>query len=115
MNFLQTYLIFLLRVAENIITYLLCGVFLKIFYTSPLMSNYSSILSHSSKTKCLILSNFMFPFETKSKILPGVPTTICGGSSFNNFFYSSMLSPPKKTFDLISGKNLPSLENSLLI
>jgi len=79
MNFLQTALILLLIVAEYIITYLSTGVSLKIAYTSALMSRASSILSHSSKTKNYKFSNLRTFFLIKSKTLPGVPTTTCGG------------------------------------
>ena len=53
MNFLQTVRISLERVAENIITCFSCGVLLKISCTSARMSSFSSILSHSSRMKCL--------------------------------------------------------------
>lgn len=98
MNFLQTYRMDELIVAENIITYLLCGVFLKIVYISPLMSlinkniiiykenkcknclpSDSSILSHSSRIKIFKLSRIRNFLVIKSRVRPGVPTITVGG------------------------------------
>lgn len=71
-------------------------------------------LSHSSTIKYLSLSNFSYPYESKSKIRPGVPTMICGAFILNSFLLSSIGTPPKKTPTLY-GKNFPNLLNSSFI
>lgn len=57
----------------------------------------SSILSHSSKIKCLICLRFRLLFRARARIRPGVPTTMCG-----QFFFSTSSSflidrPPENT------------------
>lgn len=57
----------------------------------------SSILSHSSKIKCLMCLRFRLLFRARARIRPGVPTTMCG-----QFFFSTSSSflidrPPKNT------------------
>lgn len=95
MNFLQTGRISLGRVAENIMTCFSCGVILKTSCTSRRMSgegrdihsmatlcpghgspSCSSILSHSSRMKCLMFLRFRLRSRHSARIRPGVPTTI---------------------------------------
>lgn len=57
----------------------------------------SSILSHSSKIKCLMCLRFRLLFRARARIRPRVPTTMCG-----QFFFSTSSSflidrPPKNT------------------
>lgn len=54
----------------------------------------SSILSHSSRMKCLVCFRLRSPLLTNAKIRPGVPTTMCGGSSFRVFLFAVMGIPP---------------------
>jgi len=98
MNFLQTGLTSALSVAENIITCLSCGVFLKMACTSARISIDSRHLSHSSTTKwrrCVRSSDFS---SASALILPGVPTMICGHllESFSISLCCFTGSPPKK-------------------
>mmetsp|Transcript_163800 Transcript_163800/g.398105 ORF Transcript_163800/g.398105 Transcript_163800/m.398105 type:complete len:204 (-) Transcript_163800:136-747(-) len=95
-----------LSVAENIMTCLSRGVFMKIFCTSARMSMASSILSHSSRTKCLQLSSLRWPELTRSSTRPGVPITTCGASSCSSLMCCLRGTPPYSTAVLTSGRYL---------
>ena len=57
----------------------------------------SSILSHSSRTKCLICFKLSALERIRPKMRPGVPTTMCGQFSLSVFLSLSIGIPPKKT------------------
>lgn len=120
-NFLQTGRISLLKVAENIITCLPCGVLRKISCTSRRISvkeksytyryklyafwkyiiknlpSCSNILSHSSRTKCFKCFRFSFLLRMSAKIRPGVPTTMWGVPFFKVSSSFWIARPPKNT------------------
>jgi hypothetical protein len=106
-----------LNVAENIITCLSCGVILKMFWTSYLISRASSIWSHSSRIKCFIFSVFRLLFFTRARTLPGVPISIVGGFFFSSFIWSYSGCPPYMTshVTLVSSRYFMNLTNSLFI
>mmetsp|Transcript_14874 Transcript_14874/g.37592 ORF Transcript_14874/g.37592 Transcript_14874/m.37592 type:complete len:210 (-) Transcript_14874:187-816(-) len=115
-NFLQTGRISLASVAENIMTCLLCGVWRKICCTSWRMSSFSSILSHSSMTKCLTLERSMTLSLTDSwSIRPGVPMAMCGAPLLSSLRCSSAGTPPKNTALLTSLRYLEKRWYSLWI
>lgn len=97
MNFLQTGRISLLRVALNIIHCFSWGVRRKISCTSRRMSSCSSILSHSSSTKCFTFLRLRLLLRTRARIRPGVPTTTWGQFFFNTSSSFLMERPPKNT------------------
>ena len=114
MNFLQTGRISLPRVALNIMTCFSCGVARKISWTSLLMSKIkdcycssktletflpscSSILSHSSRTKCFRFLRESFLLLTRARIRPGVPTMMWGQLFFRTCSSLAMAIPPKNT------------------
>merc|ERR1719323_656550 len=115
MNFLHTGLISLERVALNIITCFSWGVARKISCTSRRMSSCSSILSHSSRTKCFRFFSGSFFDRIRARILPGVPTTMCGQLFFKTCSSLAIARPPKNTPTLTAGRNLLNLSYSLLI
>ena len=88
MNFLQMALTSEPIVAENIITYFIWGVILKIDWTSCLISTSLSILSHSSRINYFKFSIFKCPPFPNASILPGVPTIIAGGDFSKIFIWS---------------------------
>lgn len=83
-----------------------------IFWYSP---SWSSILSHSSKMKCLIPFKLRLFSLISAKILPGVPTTMCGQLSFNVVWSFLMLMPPKNTLVRIPSKYFENRSYSLYI
>mmetsp|Transcript_13210 Transcript_13210/g.55334 ORF Transcript_13210/g.55334 Transcript_13210/m.55334 type:complete len:234 (-) Transcript_13210:983-1684(-) len=102
MNFLHTGRISLLSVAENIITCFLCGVFTKIDCTSLRMSRVSSTLSHSSMMKWSRFDRSRSPLLARSRMRPGVPTTMCGQSFLSMSTCVWRGTPPKITATLTS-------------
>lgn len=73
----------------------------------------SSILSHSSRTKIFNFDKSRWPFLTKARTLPGVPTTTWGGlRPFRSLMWSSIGWPPYKTSVLTSGRYWVNLVNS---
>lgn len=114
-NFLHIVLTSALIVAENIITCFKWGVILKIAWTSYLISNSESILSHSSKMKCLRLSIYKCLPLTNASIRPGVPTRIVGGDFFNALICSVIGYPPYMTSQVTEPKCLVKRSYSFLI
>ncbi len=115
-NFLQIRRTSGLIVAENIITCLLWGVILKIDWTSYLISNSESILSHSSRTKCFRFSIFKCYPLTNANILPGVPTRIVGGAFLRDAIWSLIAYPPYITsHETLLVRCLVNLSYSFLI
>mmetsp|Transcript_90194 Transcript_90194/g.125322 ORF Transcript_90194/g.125322 Transcript_90194/m.125322 type:complete len:255 (-) Transcript_90194:347-1111(-) len=114
MNFRHSTRMSLGMVAENIITCLSCGVATKIFCTVWRMS-VSSILSHSSSTKCFVLPSFKLPRCTRSYTRPGVPTMMLGFSSAISFSCCSRRMPPYNTRVFTPGMYLEKRLNSLPI
>lgn len=57
----------------------------------------SSILSHSSRMKCLIWHRFRVLLHVSARIWPGVPTTMWGESFFSTSSSFFIDSPPKNT------------------
>lgn len=57
----------------------------------------SSILSHSSRMKCLMWRRLSVLLRVSARILPGVPTTMWGQSFFSTSSSFFIDSPPKKT------------------
>lgn len=57
----------------------------------------SSILSHSSKIKCLMCLRLRLLLRAKARMRPGVPTTICGQFFFSTSSSFLMDRPPKNT------------------
>mmetsp|Transcript_1090 Transcript_1090/g.4030 ORF Transcript_1090/g.4030 Transcript_1090/m.4030 type:complete len:205 (+) Transcript_1090:1325-1939(+) len=103
MNFLHTGRISFESVALNMSTCLSCGVILKISCTSCRMSIASSILSHSSSTKCRTDLRLRSPSEASFFTRPGVPTMMCGFVLLISSFCFVMLTPPKITMLFTSG------------
>ena len=116
-NLRQTGRISLSKVAEYIITCFSWGVALKIAWTSFLIDSSASMRSHSSITKCLTwkwtnasehrqdrerntFERSRAPLFERSKILPGVPTTMCGLSFWRVSMLWRMLTP-----ELLEGKS----------
>lgn len=62
------------------------------------MSRASSILSHSSSTKCFMFSGFKCLPLTKARMRPGVPTKIVGGELFSALMCSWIGWPPYMTY-----------------
>mmetsp|Transcript_13392 Transcript_13392/g.34358 ORF Transcript_13392/g.34358 Transcript_13392/m.34358 type:complete len:209 (-) Transcript_13392:230-856(-) len=112
MNFLQMGRISWERVAENIITCLSWGVAMKIFWTSRRISKLSSILSHSSSTKWRTVDKLRNFWLLSASMRPGVPTTMCGGSSFSTFLFCSIGRPPKKLATLTPSRYRLKRSNS---
>lgn len=54
----------------------------------------SSILSHSSSIKCLTFFKPRSLSLVRARILPGVPTTMCGHSFLSKSLWTLMLTPP---------------------
>lgn len=77
------------------------------------LPSWSSILSHSSKMKCLRCFVLRVLSRTRAKILPGVPTTICGQLFFSVSSSFLMEIPPKNTEILIPSKYLLNRSYSL--
>ena len=115
MNFLQIGLMSSDRVALNIRTCFWFGVFKKISCTSLRMSSSSSILSHSSSTKCFRFLRFSLLILTNCRIRPGVPTTMCGVFSFSVRSSCVIGRPPKNTEHRICGMYFENRSYSLLI
>lgn len=65
--------------------------------------------------KCFKCFRFNFFDLTRAKILPGVPTTICGQLFFNTSSSFCIGNPPKKTPTLMVGMYLLNRSYSLLI
>ncbi len=57
----------------------------------------SSILSHSSRMKCFRCFRLSFLDLTSARILPGVPTTMCGQLFLRTASSLAIDRPPKKT------------------
>ena len=57
----------------------------------------SSILSHSSSTKCFTFLKLRLLFRTSAKMRPGVPTTTWGQFFFNTSSSFLIERPPKNT------------------
>lgn len=72
------------------------------------------MMSHSSKIKNFNLETSRCFLFTRSKTLPGVPTTMVGGVFLSILIWSSMESPPTIEALLIAGKYLPNLTISRL-
>mmetsp|Transcript_16328 Transcript_16328/g.49108 ORF Transcript_16328/g.49108 Transcript_16328/m.49108 type:complete len:219 (-) Transcript_16328:519-1175(-) len=89
MNFLQMSRVSELMVALNIMTCFFFGVLMKICCTSRRMERLSMHLSHSSNTKCVrpFIKSLWSRISWSTR--PGVPTTICGQSSFIIFLSTS--------------------------
>lgn len=68
----------------------------------------SSILSHSSSTKCFTFFRFRLRFRTSARIRPGVPTTTWGQFFFNTSSSFLMERPPKNT-DTYEGREKAAL------
>lgn len=68
--------------------------------------NCSSILSHSSNTKCFTFFRLRLLFRTSARIRPGVPTTTWGQFFFNTSSSFLMDRPPKNTDTYAGGKLL---------
>ena len=76
----------------------------------------SSILSHSSRTNIWRLDRSRSFLLVSARILPGVPTMMCGClTPFNKLMCSYMGCPPYITSVLISGRYFVNLLNSFLI
>lgn len=75
----------------------------------------SNILSHSSRMKCLICLRLSDFSRASAKILPGVPTTMCGQLVFRVCWSFLMLMPPKNTETLMLFMYLENLSYSLEI
>lgn len=118
-NFLQTFLRSSGMVALNIITCLLWGVLINIYWIFALIPGFPITLSHSSTTKNLTFSKLIILFLARSKRRPGVAIIIWGFlvGSLNSLIFYSRATPPKYAAHLKSGflKYLPSLLKSLNI
>ncbi len=75
----------------------------------------SSILSHSSRTKCLTFFRLRVLFRTRARIRPGVPTTMWGQLFFRTSSSFLMDMPPKNTATFTVGMYLEKRSYSLLI
>ena len=75
----------------------------------------SSILSHSSKMKCLMCLVLSVLSLTRARILPGVPTTMCGQLFLRTSSSFLTLIPPKNTDILMLSKYLLNRSYSLYI
>ena len=85
------------------------------YYIIEILPSSANILSHSSNMKCLTFFKLIVLLLISARILPGVPTTICG-----QFFFSTSSSfltdiPPKKTAIFTLFMYLLNLSYSLLI
>lgn len=75
----------------------------------------SSILSHSSNTKCLMFFRLRILLSISARVRPGVPTTMCGQFFFSTSSSFFMAMPPKNTDTLTVGMYLEKRSYSLLI
>lgn len=75
----------------------------------------SSILSHSSSTKCLMFFKLRLLLWMRARVRPGVPTTMCGQFFFRTSSSFFMAMPPKNTDTLTVGMYLEKRSYSLLI
>lgn len=75
----------------------------------------ANILSHSSRTKCLIFFRLRTLEWQRARILPGVPTIMCGQFFFRTSSSFLMDIPPKKTAIFTLFMYLLNLSYSLLI
>lgn len=66
-------------------------------FPQVLLPSCSSILSHSSNTKCFTLRRLSVLLRTNARVRPGVPTTICGQFFLSTSSSFLIESPPKKT------------------
>ena len=88
---------------------------ISIQFISLNLPNCSSILSHSSRMKCLVCFRFSNLVLDNAPILPGVPTTMCGQLVLMVASSFLMLMPPKNTPTLTAGMYLEKRSYSLAI